>query len=73
MKRTVLLISLTLTGCSTAPLAGLLDAVRPGRINPNAPAYGGVGANPTLNGAPTTTLAPAPQVPIAPVVPGPPP
>jgi hypothetical protein len=41
MKRIVILLLLLTAGCSTAPIADLLDAVRPGRLGPG-PYRGGV-------------------------------
>ncbi|HEV2949758.1 MAG TPA: hypothetical protein VGX70_20445 [Gemmataceae bacterium] len=45
MKRPFLLLSLLLAGCSTAPVADLMDYFSPGRMGPEAtPPYGGVSA-----------------------------
>ena len=58
MKRTALLVLVLLCGCSTAPLADLLDFVKPVRIGPG-PYRGGVGAQ--HNGPAAPPLAePAP-------------
>jgi len=47
MKRAVVFLTFLAPGCSTAPVADLLDALKPGRMDPGAPAYGGVGAQGT--------------------------
>ncbi len=85
MKRTAGLWLLLLSGCSTAPLADLLDFFKPGRIRPGAQAAtGGVcipqggqvvppAAVPALPPAPVGVQpVPLPEVPPAPVpsVPG---
>jgi hypothetical protein len=63
MRRAAVLFFLLLTGCSTAPLAGFLDAVRPGKIDPGKPFYGGVGADPVTGAPPVTVVPPAAPVP----------
>ncbi len=84
MRRTAGIWLLLLSGCSTAPLADLLDFFRPGRIPPGAQATpGGVcvpqggqvvppTAVPALPPAPVNVQpVPLPEVPPAPVPPGP--
>jgi hypothetical protein len=45
MKRPLILLFLFLTGCSTAPVADLMDYFSPGRMGPEStPPYGGVSA-----------------------------
>jgi hypothetical protein len=55
MKRMLALLLLCLTGCSTAPVADLLDWKNPGCIRGSGPFYGGVAAPPpgTLSPPPT--------------------
>jgi hypothetical protein len=66
MKRTAALWLVLLTGCSTAPIADLLDFFKPGQIGPEqAPPYGGV-CGPRLEGPAAT----GPVLPPAAVVPG---
>lgn len=67
MRRLGVLILMLLTGCSTAPVADLLDLVKPGRLPPG-PYRGGVYNQPIVPPA-----APAPFPPAVPVVPAPPP
>jgi hypothetical protein len=43
MKR-IAAVCLLLTGCSSAPVADLMDWLRPGRLEPAAGYHGGVGA-----------------------------
>jgi protein TonB len=63
MRRAVVLILLT-SGCSTAPIADLLDNFAPGRIEPaKAAPYGGVCQPQQL----------VPPMPPTPALPGPPP
>jgi len=60
MRRFATLLVLVLAGCSTAPLADVLDRVRPGRIEANGQAmYGGVNPPPPLYGL----AAPPPSTP----------
>jgi hypothetical protein len=73
MKRLSLLL-LLLTGCSTAPVADLLDYFRPGRIAPDNAARGGV-CGPQQPGPPVIAspgAIPAPVFPASPpaVAPG---
>src|SRR5438445_12250205 len=65
MRRFATLLVLVLAGCSTAPLADVLDRVRPGRIEANGQAmYGGVNPPPPLYGlAPPPPSTPARAVP----------
>ena len=45
MKRPFMFFFLFLSGCSTAPVADLMDYFSPGRMGPEAtPPYGGVNA-----------------------------
>ncbi len=64
MKRTAGLVLVLLAGCSTAPCADLLDAWKPGHVEPGS-VYGGVcngpGCQPT---APETTFATGPANPV---------
>jgi len=65
MRKIPALLALLLTGCSTAPVADLMDLLYPGRLAPGTSApYGGVCLP---QGGP---VAPAP-VPAVPGVPGP--
>jgi hypothetical protein len=73
MKRITALSLLLLTGCSTAPIADLLDFVRPGRITPGPAPYGGVcipQGGPV--GAPVVAapVLPGPGIPPPPAPPG---
>jgi hypothetical protein len=74
MKRPVILLFLFLAGCSTAPVADLMDYFSPGRIGPEAtPPYGGVSAPHPGGGSlpPGAVAGPAlPPVPPAPPVAG---
>ena len=67
MKRTAALVLLLATGCSTAPIADVLDFIKPSRLESNAPYYGGVGAPP-----PSGAVV-VPPVPPAGIIPPPPP
>ncbi|MBV9122042.1 MAG: hypothetical protein JO112_01620 [Planctomycetes bacterium] len=73
--RLVAVLLLFVTGCSTAPVADLLDFFAPGRLKPGDVApYGGVCA-PVQVGPPGSVLpapvAPGPVLPAAPVPSGP--
>jgi hypothetical protein len=71
MKRPFFLICLLLTGCSTAPVADLMDYFSPGRMGPEStPPYGGVSAPHPGGGSlpPGAIVAPG----LAPVPPAPP-
>src|SRR5205807_445090 len=57
---------LLLAGCSTAPIADILDHVKPGRVSPDAPVIsGGVGAPHPGIGSPVAEL-PGPPPPLVP-------
>jgi hypothetical protein len=62
MKRVALLLVVLACGCSTAPLADMLDFFKPGRMNPEpGPFYGGVcqpGAPRGLGTVPPNVLVP---------------
>lgn len=60
MKRPVILLALFLAGCSTAPVADLMDYFSPGRMGPEStPPYGGVAApHPGGGGLPPGALPP---------------
>lgn len=65
MKRLIPLLLLVSIGCSTAPVADVLDVVRPGRIGPG-PYHGGVGAqHRDMGGAAPALVAPAEPIPPA--------
>jgi hypothetical protein len=62
MRRTLALFALFVAGCSTAPVADLLDYFKPGRMGPDkTPPYGGVCTSPP--GCPPAA-APAPPPPV---------
>jgi hypothetical protein len=63
MKRIAALCLLLSAGCSTAPVADLMDWVAPGRLPPTTGFHGGVSAQ-------TQVAPPVPQQPAPP--PGPP-
>jgi hypothetical protein len=68
MRRAVMLF-LFLSGCSTAPIADLLDFIKPGRITPEKTApYGGVCGPRPLAGPPVAP-APIPPPPVFPPAP----
>jgi hypothetical protein len=58
MKR-IAAVCLLLTGCSTAPVADLMDWLRPGQLPPAPGYHGGVGAQQEI-------AAPLPPAPAAP-------
>jgi hypothetical protein len=58
MKR-IAAVCLLLTGCSTAPVADLMDWLRPGRLEPAPGYHGGVGAQQVI----TEPLPPTPAAP----------
>jgi hypothetical protein len=68
MKRPFLLLSLLLAGCSTAPVADLMDYFSPGRMGPEAtPPYGGVAApHPGGSSLPPGTAIAGPGLPPVP-------
>jgi hypothetical protein len=70
MKR-IAAVCLLLTGCSSAPVADLMDWLRPGRLEPAPGYHGGVGAQQEI----AAPLAPALETPQPPVggIPPPPP
>ncbi|HXG08290.1 MAG TPA: hypothetical protein VNK04_00725 [Gemmataceae bacterium] len=63
MKQTAVFLLVLTAGCSTAPVADLLDHCKPGRIGPG-PYYGGVCAPHTLPGAAPVPVPPPPAVPL---------
>ncbi len=72
MKRPLVLLFLLVAGCSTAPVADLMDYFSPGRLGPEStPPYGGVSApHPGGGSLPPgamigPTLPPVPPVPPA--------
>jgi hypothetical protein len=66
-----MLLALALAGCSTHPVADLLDYTHPGRLYPNeVPPYGGVCGPQGAVLAPGLSCPPPPIVPVEP--PGPP-
>jgi hypothetical protein len=63
MKRLMALVLLLAAGCSTAPLADLLDLCKPGRLGAEqTPPYGGVCA-PKQVGPPGGAVVPPPPLP----------
>jgi hypothetical protein len=67
MRRIAALLLLLAAGCSTAPVADLLDAWTPGRLPPDAARYyGGVGNLPL----PAAGAEAPPAAPVPPPVPG---
>lgn len=66
MKRSVGVLLVFLTGCSTAPLADFLDFVKPGRVSPDKTApYGGVCAPHPGGGAAAGAVPPGSPPPAA--------
>ena len=66
MKRIAALCLLLSAGCSTAPVADLMDWVSPGRL-PAAPGYhGGVGGQTVVAPPPVGLEAPQPPPPVPP-------
>jgi hypothetical protein len=65
MKRAAVLVVLLAAGCSTAPLADVLDFCFPGQLGPEqgAPFGGVVPAAPPANVTPPPPLAPPPDPP----------
>ena len=59
MKR-IAAACLLLTGCSSAPVADLMDWARPGRLEPSPGYHGGVGAQQQI----AAPLPPAPEAPL---------
>jgi hypothetical protein len=59
MKR-IAAVCLLLTGCSTAPVADVMDWLRPGQLPPAPGYHGGVGAQEQT----TAPLAPALEAPL---------
>jgi hypothetical protein len=75
MRRVVVLILCAACGCSTAPVADLMDHFCPGRLTTNGPFYGGVSAPHGVPPGPPVVVAP-PAAPVpepAPLPPLPPP
>jgi hypothetical protein len=69
MRRAAPLLSLLLAGCSTAPIADLMDWVSPGRLRPGqVQPYGGVCIP---QGGPVVAPAVPTAVPVAPTAPVP--
>jgi hypothetical protein len=61
MKRGPALVFVLLTGCSTAPIADMMDFFTPGHLAPEKTApYGGVCLPQGINAPPAATTAPAP-------------
>jgi hypothetical protein len=67
MKR-IAAVCLLLAGCSTAPVADLMDHFAPGRLPPAPGYHGGVGSQPSAP-PPADVLPPPPPPPGAPVPP----
>jgi hypothetical protein len=73
MKRGPVFVLLLLTGCSTAPIADLMDFFTPGHLEPEKTApYGGVCLPQGINAPPAATTAPPPP-PVPPTAVAPPP
>jgi hypothetical protein len=74
MRRSLLLLAVMAAGCSTAPVADMLDFFKPGKLGPEqTPPYGGVCAPTALPAPVGAPAAPAPALPVAPLgVPAPP-
>lgn len=58
MRRMIGLLLILTCGCSTAPLADLLDAVAPARVENVGPARGGVAPLPVELGSPEVPVEP---------------
>jgi hypothetical protein len=63
MKRVAALCLLLSAGCSTAPVADLLDCLAPGRLPPAPGYHGGVGAQTQVAPPPTEGGLPPPTPP----------
>lgn len=63
MKRWAALVLLLATGCSTAPVADVLDFIKPSRVESNGPYYGGVGAPPPNGAVVVPTMPPTGNIP----------